>query len=289
MEVYNEKELYNSIKDAYLSGKKVMIIGYGKHSSPRKSDIYLKIKMDYYKIEKEGYVEAYAGASVNKIREEASEYGLLLPCLYDGSIGGLLANNEFSPLSTRYGKPYDFTDKVFFITPFGKISWKIIIGSKGRLGAIYKARLKLFPKPTKVFTFERSFSKKDETIAYVNKLMHLKPLAMLVEYDGKYTIHASYDFDAKIHGFSKDEGVATIEESNSSNGYYVNTPTIEDFMSTIENTQPIYAYTVVGSGISKLYVADEDAIKKLNYFTHDDIPRVYWKLKAILDFKNIFA
>ncbi|BDC19392.1 FAD-binding protein [Acidianus sp. HS-5] len=288
MEVYNEKELYGAIKDAYLSGKKVMIIGYGKHSVQRKTDILLKINIDEYKIDKRGYVEAYAGASVNKIREEASENGLLLPCLYDGSVGGLLANNEFSPLSTRYGKPYDFTDKAVFITPFGKISWKIIIGSKGRLGAIYEARLRLFPKPTKVFTFEKSFSKTDEVITYVNRLMHIKPLAMLVEYDGKYTIHATYDFETEIHGFSKDEGVATIEESNK-NGYYVNTPTIEDFVNSIKETEPIYAYTVVGSRLSKFYVADEESLKKLNYYEHDDIQKVYLKLKRILDLKNIFA
>ncbi len=287
MEVYTEKELYGAIKDAYLSGKKVMVIGYGKHSTLRKADILLKIKMDEYKIDKKGYVEAYAGASVDKIREEASENGLLLPCLYDGSVGGLLANNEFSPLSTRYGKPYDFTDKVFFITPFGKISWKIIIGSKGRLGAIYKARLRLFPKPSKVFTFEKSFNNANDVIAYVNKLMHIKPLAMLIEYDGKYTIHASYDFDAEIYGFSKDEGVATIEESNK-NGYYVTTQTIVDFVNSIKEAEPIYAYTVVGSGLSKFYVADEESLKKLKYYTHDEIPRVYLKLKRILDLKDIF-
>lgn len=288
--VYSEKEVLNELKDAYLSNKKVMILGYGKHSELRKADIYLHIKMDQFELVNDKVI-AYSGASVVKIREEASEKGLLLPTFYDGTVGGLLANNPISPLSTFYGKPIDFTEWVDFATPYKLIRWKGIVGSKGYFGAIIKAQLKLYEKPKRVITYEATIKDKSILLDLTKKFTSYNPLVLLIEYEKeKYQIHATLVQDLEIAGFTKDEGVPNIEESNK-NSYYVKTPTVEDFVRFVEKVDPIYAYIVVNSGYSKVYVTDEELISKsgCEYFSASDTLAVYKKLKRIFDFKNIFA
>lgn len=290
-EVYTEKELLNAIRDAYSGSKKVMVLGYGKHSELRRADIYLHIKMDHYDI-KDDRVIAEAGASVSKIREEAIENGLLLPTFYDGSVGGLLANNPISPLSTSYGRPTNFTEWVDFVTPYKLFRWKGIIGSKGSFGAITKAQLKLYKKPIRVYTYEATIEDSVLLRDAIDKFVKYNPLVLLVEYvgNGKYQFHCSLTQDVQISGFNKDEGVPNIEESNR-NSYYVKTNTIEEFISLINKINPIYAYTIINSGYTKIYVTDEELLSSsgYNYFNVNDTPSIYKRIKRVLDFKNIFA
>lgn len=289
--VYSEKELLNDLRDAYLSNKKIMILGYGKHSEPRKADIYLHIKMDHYEINKDR-VLAYAGASIQKIREEASEEGLLLPTFYDGSVGGLLANNPISPLTTYYGKPSDFTEWVDFATPYKMFRWKGIVGSKGCFGAITKAQLKLYEKPSKVYTYEATIKDPSLLKDVVKKFVNYTPLVLLVEYirNDMYQFHATMTENIVVSGFTKDEGVPNIEESNK-NSYYVKTGSIEEFIALTERINPVYAYIVLNAGYSKVYVTDEEVLEKsgYEYFNANDAPQIYKKIKRIFDFKNIFV
>ncbi|WP_162569017.1 FAD-binding protein [Acidianus sulfidivorans] len=288
-EIYSEKELFSELRDAYISNKKVMVLGYGRHSEIRKADIYLQIKMDEYEI-KDNCVIASAGASVSKIREEALDKGLLFPSFYDGTIGGLLANNEISPLSTRFGKPSDFTEWVNFMTSFKMFRWKGIIGSKGTFGAITKAKIRLFNRPNKVYTFESKIEDSSLLVSNVNKFLKMNPLVLLVEYTEKekYQFHATLTEDLDLAGFTKDEGVPNIEESNK-NSYYLKTQGIEDFVRIVERINPIYAYTILNTGYTKVYVADEDLLSNYSYLKSEEAFPIYKKLKKIFDFKGIFA
>ncbi|ARM76035.1 FAD-binding protein [Acidianus manzaensis] len=288
-EVYSEKELFNELRDAYISNKKVMMLGYGRHSELRKADIYLHVKMDEYEIH-ENFVIAYAGASVSKIREDALSKDLLFPSFYDGSIGGLLANNEISPLSTRFGKPSEFTEWVDFVTPYKMFRWKGIIGSKGLFGGITKAKIKLFERPSKVYTFESTIEDTSYLISSIDRFSKFNPLVLLIEYleNGKYQFHATLTENIDTTGFSKDEGVPNIEESNK-NSYYVRVNNVEEFVNVMKKINPIYAYTVLNTGYAKIYVTDEDLLANYEYFKSEEASMIHKKLKKIFDFKNIFV
>ncbi len=181
IEVASEEELFKEIRNAYIERKKISIIGSGSHSN-KTGEIISTIKMNSFDIKGE-VLEAYSGASVLKIREETSEYGYLFPTLYDGTIGGLLGINYVSPLSTFYGTPRDFTLWCRAITPYGGLNWKIFIGSKGLIGAISKVIMKLFPRPSKVVTLEKSYDNGKELLDEYVKLKENKPLASLIEYE----------------------------------------------------------------------------------------------------------
>ncbi|WP_246252880.1 FAD-binding protein [Acidianus brierleyi] len=285
IEVANEEELFKEIRNAYIGRKKISIVGSGSHSD-KKGEVISTIKMNSFDI-KGDIIEAYAGASVLKIREEASSYGYLFPTLYDGTIGGLLGINYVSPLSTFYGTPRDFTLWCRAITPYGGLNWKIFIGSKGLIGAISKAVMKLFPRPYKIVTLEKSYDSVNELLDDYIKLKENKPIATLVEYEKTYKIHFTYSVDPDITGFNKDDGVPFIEESDK-NSYIVETPSLSEFIKLVEKTNPIYAYTVINSGFSKVYLADEDILAGFNYYPYNGVKGIYLKLKKLLDYRNIF-
>jgi FAD/FMN-containing dehydrogenase len=285
IEVANEEELFKEIRNAYIERKKISIIGSGSHSD-KKGEIISTIKMNSFNIKRE-IVEAYSGASVVKVREEASDQGYLFPTLYDGTIGGLLATNYVSPLSTFYGNPRDFTLWCRAIIPYGGLNWKIFIGSKGLIGAISKAVMKLFPRPSKIVTLEKSYDNGNELLEDFTKLKENKPIAALVEYEKNYRVHFTYSFDLDIPGFNKDDGVPFIEESDK-NSYIVETSSLSEFVKLVNKTNPIYAYTVVNSGLSKVYLADEDVLEGFNYYPYNGVKGIYLKLKKLLDYKDIF-
>lgn len=289
MDVYSEEELFKVIRDSYLNSKKIQILGRGNHAKRGNADefVYTR-KMDWFEIKGEKVI-ALAGADVTKIRKEASELGLLFPTLYDGTIGGLLATDEPSPLSTTYGKPKDFTTDVRVLTPYGGIKWSFLIGSRGIVGAISRAEMKLFPKPSKVITYEKSGVESYE----VKKLMELSPLVLLVDYDKeKFNVHASFDKERDaIPGYSKDEGVPVVEVIDESKEVIIEGDSIEDFITVVNIAKPQYAYWVYKAGIFKLYDADVESLTKsgIKYYTRDYPKEVYLKLKKLLDYKNIFV
>ncbi|EZQ04734.1 hypothetical protein CM19_08445 [Candidatus Acidianus copahuensis] len=285
MDVYTESELFNEIRDAYLSRRKVAILGYGRHSKKGTEEEIIHIKMEDFTLDK-GKVIAEAGASVEEIRKVASEEGLLLPSFYNGSVGGLLANNDLSPLFTHYGSAREFTDWVIFMTPYRAIKWKGVIGSKGKIGAITKAQFSLFPKPDRVFMLERKVDP-NNLVKEVTELLKLKPLALLIDYDGSFYIHASFSEKIERNGYSIDEGVPNVEESNK-NSFIVKLNSLEDFISLVDKSEPVYAYTIVDSKLAKIYIADESSLLGFNYYKADEPQLVFNKLKIIFDRNNIF-
>ncbi|BAB65817.1 FAD-binding protein [Sulfurisphaera tokodaii] len=289
MDVYSEEELFKVIRDAYTNSKKIQILGKGKHAKKGDAEefIYTR-KMDWFEI-KGDKVQALAGADVVKIRKEASENDLLLPTLYDGTIGGLLATNEPSPLSTTYGRPRDFTSWVTVLTPYGGIRWNFLIGSRGILGAISRAEMKLFPKPAKVITYEKKSVEDNE----ISKLVELSPLVLLVDYDReKFNIHVSFEEEKNVGpGYLKDEGVPVVEIIDESREIIIEGDSFSEFVRVVNIGKPVYAYWVYKSGIFKLYDADTEELSKagVKFYTRDNPKEVYLKLKRLLDFKNIFV
>ena len=286
MDVYSEEELFKVIRDAYEEGTKIQVLGDGRHCKREGADEYVYTrKMDWFEIKGQS-VEALAGAEVSKIRKEASEEGLLLPTLYDGTIGGLLATNTPSPLSTAYGNPKDFTNWVRLLTPYGGIRWRVFIGSKGVVGAISRAELKLYPKPSKIMTYEK------EGVNDIEKLKTFSPLVLLVDYEeGKFRVHASYTREVGLKGFSVDEGVPVVEITSEKNEVIVEGDDFESFRKVVELSKPAYAYWIWKSGVFVLINADLEALRKsgVKYYTRDQPKEVYLKLKKLLDFKGIFA
>jgi len=289
MDVYSEEELFKVIKESYVNSRKIQILGKGHHAKKGEADefIYTR-KMNWYEI-KNGKVIGLAGADVTKIRKEASEQGLLFPTLYDGTLGGLLATNEPSPLSTTYGKPRDFTTDVRVLTPYGGVKWNFLIGSRGILGAISRAEMKLFPKPQKVITYEKANVEDYE----IKKLIDLSPLVLLVDYDTeKFNVHASFEEDKNVgNNYTKDEGVPVVEVIDESKEVIVEGDSFTDFENVVKISKPQYAYWVYKSNIFKLYDADVDSLSKagIKYYTRDYPKEVYLKLKKLLDYKNIFV
>lgn len=289
MDVYSEEELFKVIREAYENSRKIQVLGNGKHAKKSEADefVYTR-KMNWFEI-KGNKVEALAGAEVNEIRKEASDNGLLLPTLYDGTVGGLLATNEPSPLSTAYGRPRNFTSWVTVLTPYGGVKWNFLIGSRGILGAISKAELKLFEKPKRVITYEKSNIEEEE----ITKLIELNPLVLLVDYDReKFNIHVSFEEEKNVgNGYSKDEGVPIVEVIDESREIIVEGDSLNEFMKVVKIGNPVYAYWVYKSGIFKLYDANAEALSNsgIKFYTRDNPKEIYLKLKRLLDIKNIFV
>ncbi|MEM3329870.1 MAG: FAD-binding oxidoreductase [Saccharolobus sp.] len=290
----SESEVYDIIIEARKDKRKIGIRGFGRHTRRElKCDLIISTtNLNNFEI-KENKIIAESGADIQKIREEALQKDLLLPTFYDGSIGGLLALNEVSSISTAYGTPWDFTEWIDFITYLGKIRWRIAIGSQGLFGVISKASIKLFERPKKVFIYEREIIDKKEIENQLRKLIHLKPIALLVEYDGNrrsFEIHSSFTTEYALEGYSKDEGVPIISELSDKNSYivYVN-DFIEDFISIANKISPYYMYGIYGVNSIKIYVTDESLLKGLKYHPRHEAHPIFYKIKRILDLYNVFA
>ena len=289
MDVYSEEELFKVIRDSYISSRKIQILGKGLHAKKENADkfVYTR-KMNWFEI-KNDKVIGLAGADVTKIRAEAKELGLLFPTLYDGTLGGLLATNEPSPLSTTYGMPRDFTINVRVLTPYGGIKWRLLIGSRGLLGAISRAEMKLFPKPQKVITYEKVNIEEHE----IKKLIDLSPLVLLIDYDKeKFNVHASFEEDKNVgNNYTKDEGVPVVEVRDESKEVIVEGDSFLEFKNVVKVSKPQYAYWIYKSGIFKLYGADIDSLSMagIKYYTKYYPKEIYLKLKRLLDYKNIFV
>ncbi len=290
---YNEEEIYKALIQAKAENKKVGIRGLGRHLRRELNcDLVIStLNLNNFEI-KGNKLLTEAGASVEKIREEALSKDFILPTIYDGTIGGLLALNEFSTLSTAYGTPWDFSESVDFITPLGKIRWRLVIGSQGILGVITRAEMKLYKKPEKVFLYEKEIKDKEEFRERIKKLISLKPLALLVEYDGSekvFRLHSSYIAEHDLRGYIKDEGVPIISEESDKNSYIVEiSDFVNDIISIINNVSPYYLYGIYGVNLIKVYVTDESLLKEYKYYPKNQPHPLYYKFKRIFDFYDIF-
>jgi hypothetical protein len=258
----NDVHVFNILRKAYREGKRVAIYGTGKHSNYRESEVQIYMKeMNYFKISG-GSVEAQAGAIVEEIRKEASSSDLILPFLYSGTLGGMIALNEPSTLSTAYGPPFDNVEYVEGVTPFFKTRFKFLVGSKGKLAAITSAKLKLYPKPSRVYTADRVI-KKAEVLREVKRLMELKPISLILTFDGMLTVHSTYTFDPKLTDYSIEEGVTIIEENDAEPLTVISKEPLEVFLDVVYKLYPTYAYTICGTPYSRFYKVNPAELKSL--------------------------
>ncbi|MUN29651.1 FAD-binding oxidoreductase [Sulfuracidifex metallicus] len=289
----DETEVSQILSEFSKSDKKIRIIGTGNHDArllPRYSeDILSTSEMTDFSI-KDGIVEAQAGALVPKIREEASSQDLLLPLIYDGTVGGALAMNVMSSLSTGFGTPSNFADYVRAITPKGPISWKGFIGSKGVLGAISFAKMRTFKRPDHVYIYERTTPDPGYFMLYSFIIARNKPIAFVMEYEGgKYSVHASFTKkDIHAEGFSIDEGIPAVEESGGPSAVVEVPSLISDFRRIAEETNPAYAYAIYGYNYVFVYTSEIEQIADMGYkvFHRGYIHPAYLKVKRFIDFSN---
>lgn len=285
MEIENQDELYRLLKDSKGTGRKVAIVGTGSHARKTADIIVSTIKMSHFEITGEK-VLAQAGAPVAKIREEASSRDLLFPSLYHGTVGGLLATNEPSTISTAYGTPDKFTEWVKIVTPVGVFKWRGFIGSRGLLGGFTEASLKLFPRPSSVISYTSSLDLK-EVMKTFEMLISKNPIALLVEYDGKFRIHASFT-SAVVEGMESYDGVPVVEESDRGS-FMVRSPDVGTFVEIVRTVSPVYAYYIQGVEWSKVYTSDEEGLNRWEHYPSSQVKKSVLRLKAILDHWNVLV
>jgi glycolate oxidase FAD binding subunit len=111
-------------------------------------------------------VTAGAGVTLGMLRERLARHGLWWPCDPPGpdgvTVGGVLATGVGGPLASRYGWPRDLTLGLTLVTGDGRtleLGGRVVknvagfdlvrlaVGSRGRLGLIVSATLRLFPLP----------------------------------------------------------------------------------------------------------------------------------------------
>ncbi|WP_084739894.1 FAD-binding protein [Sulfuracidifex tepidarius] len=292
MKPKDEIEVMQILGEYSKTGKKIRIVGTGTHdarSISKAEDVMSTTEMSDFSIH-EGVVESYAGALVPKIREEAAEEGMLFPVIYDGTVGGALAQNTVSSLSTGFGTPYDLTEMVRFVTPRRTFAWKGVIGSKGMLGAITYSRMKTYARPNHVYIYERTTPDPGYFMLYSFILSKFKPIAFVMEYEGgKYNVHASFmKSDLPIEGFSVDEGIPAVEESGGPSAVVQVDSLISDFRRITEETNPAYAYAVYGYNYVFVYSSELEQISEMGYrvFHRGSVHPAQLKVKKFLDFTN---
>ncbi len=293
MKPKDEFEVMQILREYAKTGEKLRVIGTGNHDDrpmPRGVDDVLSTS-EMFDFSVQGMtVEAQAGAIIPKIREEASSQDLLLPIIYDGTVGGMLAQNSVSSLSTGYGDPSHLAEEVRFVTASRPISWKGVIGSKGVLGVITHARLKTFPRPDRVYIYEKTTPDPGYFALYSFILAKFKPIAFVLEYEGgKYSVHASFTrSDLPVEGFSVDEGIPAVEENGGPSAVVEVDSLISDFKRITQETNPAYAYAVYGYNYVFVYTSELEQISDMGYkvLHRGSIHPAHLKIKRIFDFAN---
>ncbi len=239
-------EVLDLLADLKSKGEKVVVRTLGLHSPPVKGarEISLK-KLSNFEIKGDSAV-AEPGAPVKKVLEEALGMGYLIPTTYDGSIGGLVASEFPSPLSVKYGGVREWLKTVKLATYWGKVySYRGFAGTFGKVGAIVGCELKLFAKPRHAFLLEKTYDSLNLTEYYAG--IQKKPIAGLVEYDGRWKLYFSFEEDVELEGFNKDYGLVGFSYSPSNETFVTKVRSIEEFAELVERSKPALALFMPGS------------------------------------------
>ncbi|WP_188848472.1 FAD-binding oxidoreductase [Sulfodiicoccus acidiphilus] len=278
----DEEELVRVFRSSY--GRKIAVYGTGAHSKLKEAEVAITTRaMKSFEVRGDE-VEAEAGVLVPDIREVAAQEDLLFPSVYDGSLGGLLASNEPGPLSTKYGRPSQSLIWVRGVTGIGLVKWRGLAGSKGLIGAISRARLKLYRRPSHVYSLTVEVDGEAQYLETLKKLSSNGPLSVLVVYDGVVTVHASYDRKVSPRA---EEGLDVVRE-NDSDSYLVESKFIEPmFYRLAVELKPTYAYTVLGTHVAKVYSSNREELSKFgSVLGKGELPAAWRLLKAFLDFRR---
>lgn len=278
----NEEELLKEFRANY--GRRMIVYGTGTHSNLKEAEVAITTK-DMKDFQLSGdVVESEAGVRVPDIRKVAAQNELLLASVYDGTVGGMLASNEPGPLSTRYGRPSQFTLWVRGATGLGLVKWRGLAGSKGLIGAISKAALKLHPRPRHVYSVSVEIDSEAQYLETLKKISSQDPLSVLIVYDGTLTVHASYERKVSQHA---EEGLDVVKE-NDADSFLVESKFIEAiFYRLAIELKPTYAYTVLGTHVAKVYSSPREELAKYGrVLGKEELPPSGKIFKAFLDFRR---
>jgi glycolate oxidase len=172
------------------------------------------IKVSY----EDGFVEAYAGATLKNINEECGKYGFMFPpdpsSISSSTAGGAINENSGGMRCARYGVVKDWLLKVDVVladgteTTFGEAIYKnrggyniidIICGSEGTLCIVKKAWFKIIAKPKKIYRIAGFYDNAGDAFDAILKIRKLNPL--ILEYSDYFGIKAAN----KVRGFKYPE------------------------------------------------------------------------------------
>jgi glycolate oxidase FAD binding subunit len=150
-----------------------------------------------------------AGIRLSALNERLAEHGqmLALDPPGDPSIGAAIAGDLFGPRAYRYGRPRDLVLGVTLVLADGTVASsggkvvknvagydlaKLVCGSRGRLGLIARASLRLHPLPPAARTLVVPFAEPGEAVALVQGLLHspLVPSAVDLLWGGEESVLA---------------------------------------------------------------------------------------------------
>lgn len=125
-------------------------------------------------------IRVQAGITRNDLNKYLEPYGLFFPVDpgANATIGGLIATGADGPMATGYGRMHDMIIDLRVmhsdgtIRTYGRNSvWKeLFIGTKGRLGIVLEATLKVFPAPANSESVMASFPVQSDALNAARKL-----------------------------------------------------------------------------------------------------------------------
>ncbi|AAT42731.1 FAD-binding oxidoreductase [Picrophilus oshimae] len=157
---------------------------------------------------KDGYVEAYAGATLQEVNNECMKYGYFFPpdpsSVSTATVGGAVNENSGGMRCARYGVVKDWVLKLDCVlangeeTSFGETIYKnrggfnlvdLICGSEGTLCIVKKAYLKILGLPGKIYRIAGFYDNIDDAMDAILKIRMLNPL--ILEFADYYGIAAA--------------------------------------------------------------------------------------------------
>lgn len=190
-----------------------------------------RIKVSY----EDGFVEAYAGATLKNINIECGKYGFMFPpdpsSIASSTVGGAINENSGGMRCARYGVVRDWLLKMDVVladgteTTFGESIYKnrggynivdIICGSEGTLCIVKKAWFKIIAVPEKIYRIAGFYNNVADAMDAILKIRKLNPL--ILEYSDYYGIKAANS----VKGFKYPEsrGGMVLVDTDYSTGYF---------------------------------------------------------------------
>ena len=208
----------------------------------------------------DGYVEAYAGATLQEVNDECRKYGYFFPpdpsSVSTATVGGAINENSGGMRCARYGVVKDWVLKIDCVLPngeeisLGETVYKnrggfnlvdLVCGSEGTLCVVKKAYLKILGLPRKIYRIAGFYDKLNDAIDAVARIRKLNPL--ILEFTDYYGIAAAN----KIKNFNYPEVNGGMILVDTDFGY--------DSFLDIKN--------IIDEKSSKTIVADDDQFNKI--------------------------
>ncbi len=216
IKIFDEKSISKIMKIAHKY--RIPVIARGGGSSPtgavvpEKKGIVLDMRpLNAISVNiRDGYVEAYAGATLEEVNNESRKYGFFFPpdpsSVSISTVGGAINENSGGMRCARYGVVKDWILKIDVVlssgdeTSFGESIYKnrggfnfvdLICGSEGTLCIVKKAYLKIMPLPEKITRIAGFFNtiEESENAIFSIRKNGLNPL--ILEYADYYGIKAA--------------------------------------------------------------------------------------------------